>query len=237
MRATVVHEVAPRETAPEPETKPEREAESPPEPLPRTRRLLVVCAHPFDATVTLGGVIAAFADTGTAVQVICMTHDPGPDPDGRRRPVRAGQLLRAARLLGAREATLLEHRAAHLQWNPPEVLATELRSVAGPVDAVLTIDAGAPGSHPDLVRAARAARRVASRLGCPLYAWVPRTWDTDQPPEGVITVTCDRARQRAAIGCHDAPGPRDPAQGPCAEPAGEAADATTDEPQDYLTIR
>jgi LmbE family N-acetylglucosaminyl deacetylase len=236
MRATVVHDVAPRETEPAPETKYESAPE--PELLPRTRRLLVVCAHPFDATVTLGGVIAAFADTGTAVQVICMTHEPGPDPDGRRRPVRAAQLLRAAHLLGAREATLLEHRAAHLQWNPPEVLATELRSVAGPVDAVLTIDADAPGSHPDRGRAARAARRVASRLGCPLYAWVPRTWDTDQPPEGVITVTCDRARQRAAIGCHDAPGPRDPAQGPCAEPLADAADAaTSDEPQDYLTIR
>lgn len=195
-------------------------------PLPETRRLLVVCAHPFDATVTLGGVIAAFADAGTAVQVICLTHDQCAAAGEGRRPVRADELLRAAGLLGAREATLLEHRAAHLQWNPPEVLAAELRSVAGPVDGVLTIDASAPDSHPDLVRAMRAARRVASRLRCPLYAWVPRTWGTDEPPANVLAVSCDRARQRAAIACLDAPRADDP----CTARAG------TDEPRDYLTV-
>ncbi|MEV0890614.1 PIG-L family deacetylase [Promicromonospora sp. NPDC050262] len=195
-------------------------------PLPKTRRLLVVCAHPFDATVTLGGVIAAFADTGTAVQVVCLTHEQCAVAGEGRRPVRAAELLRAAGLLGAREATLLEHRAAQLQWNPPEVLAAELRSVSGPVDGVLTIDASAPGSHPDLVRAMRAARRVAARLRCPLYGWVPRTWGTDELPHGVLAVDCDRARQRAAIACHDAPGPDDP----CTAPAG------ADEPHDYLTV-
>lgn len=196
-----------------------------PLPLPLTRRLLVVCAHPFDATLALGGVIGAFADTGTAVQIVCLTHDPGPDLDACRRKVLATELMRAASLLGAREATLLEHRAAQLQWNPPEVLATELRSVAGPVDAVLTIDASAPGSHPDHVRAMRAARRVAARLGCPLYGWVCRTWDTPDPPDGVLAVACDRARQQAAVACHDAPGPADPVLPLCGS-----------DDQDYLTV-
>ncbi|MFD6446063.1 PIG-L deacetylase family protein [Promicromonospora sp. NPDC060204] len=220
MRPEVVVDIAPHvaRTAAEPA--------HPRSPLPETRRLLVVCAHPFDVTVTLGGVIAAFADTGTAVQVICLTHDQCAAAGEGRRPVRAAELLRAAGLLGAREATLLEHRAAHLQWNPPEVLAAELRSVSGPVDGVLTIDASAPDSHPDLVRAMRAARRVAARLRCPLYAWVPRTWGPDDPPANVLPVDCDRAKQRAAIACHDAPRPDDP----CTAPAG------ADEPRDYLTV-
>lgn len=195
-------------------------------PLPLTRRLLVVCAHPFDATLALGGVIGAFADTGTAVQIVCLTHDPVPDLDTCRREVLAAELLRAAALLGAREATLLEHRAAQLQWNPPEVLATELRSVAGPVDAVLTVDARAPGSHPDHVRAMRAARRVAARLGCPLYGWVRRTWDPADPPEGMVAVACDRARQREAVACHDAPGPADPVLPLCG----------SDDDEDFLTV-
>ena len=124
MRASVVHD-----PAPVPEDRPEPAAGQGPlsSPLSSTRRLLVVCAHPFDATLALGGVIAAFADAGTAVQIVCLTHDPGPDPDACRREVAAAELLRAAALLGAREATLLEHRTAQLQWNPPEVLAAELR--------------------------------------------------------------------------------------------------------------
>ena len=231
MRARVVLDVA---EAPESRTDPDPgtgQVRRPP-PLPRTRRLLVVCAHPFDATLALGGVIAAFADTGTAVQIVCLTHDPGPDPDACRRKVLAAELMRAASLLGAKEATLLEHRAAQLQWNPPEVLAAELRSVAGPVDAVLTIDARAPGSHPDHVRAMRAARRVAARLGCPLYGWVCRTWDTAGPPDDVLTVACDRARQRAAVACHDAPGPDDPIVPLC----GSDGLRGSDDAEDFLTV-
>ena len=233
MRASVVHD-----PAPVPEDRPEPAAGQGPlsSPLSSTRRLLVVCAHPFDATLALGGVIAAFADAGTAVQIVCLTHDPGPDPDACRREVAAAELLRAAALLGAREATLLEHRTAQLQWNPPEVLAAELRSVAGPVDAVLTIDAGAPGSHPDHVRAMRAARRVAARLGCPLYGWVRRTWDTTDPPDGVLAVGCDRTRQRAAVACHGAPAPTDPVVPLRATDAAGAESGGLDEPEDFLTV-
>jgi LmbE family N-acetylglucosaminyl deacetylase len=179
-------------------------------PPPEIRRLLVVCSHPFDATFALGGVIGALARSGTSVRVVCLTHGRQPDEGGRRRPARAAELLDAARQLGVEEAVLLDHRAGHLQWNPPGELAAELRSVAGPVDALLTVDARAPGSHPDHVRAMEAARRAATELGCPLYGWIPRSWAPGRQPEGVIAVDCDRERQRTAISCHGSPPADDP---------------------------
>ncbi|WP_423464448.1 PIG-L deacetylase family protein [Promicromonospora sp. MS192] len=223
MRATTVIDVAPAQG---------RTTTCPP---PESRRLLVVCSHPFDVTHALGGVIAAFAAAGTVVQIVCLTHEPGPDPERRRRPGDAAELLQATRLLGAREAVLLDHGAAHLQWNPPETLACELRSVAGPVDAVLTVDARAPGAHPDLVRAMRAARRVGARLHCPVYGWVPgpeAAAAADVPPllagraDGMIPVDCDRARQRAAIACQGAPGAEDPV----------LSLSGADRPRDLLTV-
>lgn len=179
-----------------------RELTSPPHPPPETRRLLVVCSHPYDATFALGGVIAAFVDAGTTVRVVCLTHGRRPDRGTRRRLVRATELLEAARLLGVEEASLLDHRAGRLRWDHPEALASELRAVAGPVDAVLTVDARAPGSHPDQVLAMRAAQRAAGELRCPLYGWVRRSWAAADQPDDVIPVDCDRERQRAAIALH-----------------------------------
>lgn len=196
-----------------------------PFPPPACRRLVVVCSDPFDATFALGGVIAVWVDAGTNVRIVCLTHGRRPDTGRRRRMTRATELLRAARQLGVEEATLLDHRAGHLQLTPPEALASELRAVAGPVDALLTVDARVPGSHPDHVRAMQTARRAAAELGCPLYGWVPRTWTTGGQPDDVITVDSDRVRQRAAIACHGTPSADDPI----------LALPRLDEPKDFLT--
>ncbi|PUB23436.1 LmbE family N-acetylglucosaminyl deacetylase [Promicromonospora sp. AC04] len=216
MRATVVIDVAPA---------PERAPAEKRLPPPQVRRLLVVCSTPFDVTFALGGVIAAFAAAGTAVQIVCLTHGRRPDPGTRRRLDRATELLQAARLLGAQEATLLDHRAGHLHTNPPETLASELRSVAGPVDAVLTVDAGAPGAHPDHVQAMRAAQHAAATLHCPLYGWT-RPSVAAGATSGTIAVDSDRVRQQAAIACHGTPAADDPVH----------ALVDLGQPRDYLTL-
>ncbi|WP_454853984.1 PIG-L family deacetylase [Promicromonospora soli] len=195
-------------------------------PPPAVRRLLVVCSHPFDATFALGGVIGAFVRAGTHVRIVCLTHGRRPD-DGARRAARATELLDAARRLGVEEVSLLDHRAGHLQGNTPEWLASELRAVAGQVDALLTIDARAPGSHPDHVRAMRTAQHAAAELHCPLYGWVRRTWDAGDEPADVIAVDCDRARQRSAISCHESSPPSD-------DPIRELP--RLDETRDFLTV-
>jgi LmbE family N-acetylglucosaminyl deacetylase len=205
---------------------PARDLTGRPFPPPEARHLLVVCSHPFDATFALGGVVAAFVDAGTHVRIVCLTHGRQPDTGTQRRLVRATELLEAAHLLGVEEATLLGHRAGHIQGNSPEALASELRGVAGPVDAMLTVDARAPGSHPDHVRAMRTAQRAAAELHCPLYGWVRRTWTAGDQPDDVIAVDSDRVRQRAAAACHGMPPADDPIR----------ALPGVDEPRDFLTV-
>lgn len=196
-----------------------------PFPPPACRQLVAVCSDPFDATFALGGVIAAFVDAGTDVRIVCLTHGRRLDTGRRRRMARATELLRAARLLGVEEATLLDHRSGHLQQTPAEALASELRAVAGPVDALLVVDARDPGSHPDHVRTMQTAQRAAAELDCPLYGWVPRTWTPGSQPDDVIPVDSDRVRQRAAIACHGMPSADDPI----------LALPRLDEPRDFLT--
>ncbi len=42
--------------------------------LPKVAELLVVCAHPDEASFGLGGVLGAFVDRGTRVRVLCLIH-------------------------------------------------------------------------------------------------------------------------------------------------------------------
>jgi LmbE family N-acetylglucosaminyl deacetylase len=42
--------------------------------LPRWRSVLAVVAHPDDESFALGAVLSAFADSGTAVWVLCLTQ-------------------------------------------------------------------------------------------------------------------------------------------------------------------
>lgn len=169
--------------------------------VPAVRRLLAVCAHPYDATFALGGVIAAFADAGTTVHIVCLTHGRHTDIEPRRRLDRARDLGRATRHLGAGDVTLLDHPPETLGATSIDELADEIVEAGADADALLTVDATGSGAHPDHVRAMRAANRAAIRLGSTLYAWTLRP---PQPGQGhqVIVVDADRERQRAAIACH-----------------------------------
>ena len=79
--------------------------------------------------------------------------------------------------------SLLDHRAGHLHETSPETLASELRAVAGVVDAVLTVDAHSPDADPDHVRTMLAAQHVAHELRCPLYGWT-----LDHPHDHLLTL-------------------------------------------------
>lgn len=170
-------------------------------PVPAARRLLVVCAHPYDATFALGGVVAAFADAGTSVHIVCLTHGRRTDPMPRRRLERARDLGRAARHLGAEDVTLLDHAPGTLAGASVDQLAAEILGSGHDADALLTVDATGPDAHPEHLRTMRAAYRAAAKQGSALYAWTLRG-----PRSGlarpVLVVDADRERQRAAIACH-----------------------------------
>lgn len=170
-------------------------------PVPPVRRLLAVCAHPYDATFALGGVIAAFAAAGTTVHIVCLTHARRADTTPRRRLDRARDLGAAVRTLGADDVTLLEHRPGTLAGAGLDELADEIADVAGGADALLVVAAAGGGSHPDHIRTLRAAQRAATRLGTVLYGWAPGPGG-GRTGEDIVTVTADRERQRAAIASH-----------------------------------
>ncbi|MBB5788850.1 PIG-L deacetylase family protein [Jiangella mangrovi] len=168
--------------------------------VPAARRLLAVCAHPYDATFALGGVIGAFADAGTSVHVLCLTHGRRPDPSPRRRLERARDLGRAVRHLGAEDVTLMDHAPGTLGTASLDELAREIESAVTAADALLVVDATGGGAHPDHVRTMRAAYRAAATVGSVLYAWTPRP--APRPAGRVLVVDVDRDRQRDAIACH-----------------------------------
>lgn len=170
-------------------------------PVPAVRRMLVVCAHPYDATFALGGVIGAFADAGTSVHILCLTHGRRPDPTPRRRVDRARDLGRAVRRLGAEDVVLLDHAPGTLGAATIDELAAEIREAAAAADALLVVDATGPGAHPDHVRTMRAAYRAATATGAVLYAWTLRPAAHGAGHQGLV-IDADRARQRAAIACH-----------------------------------
>lgn len=170
-------------------------------PVPVVRRLLVVCAHPYDATFALGGVIGAFVDAGTSVHILCLTHGRRPDPSPRRRFERARDLGVAARCLGAKDVTLLSHAPATLAAANIDEITDEVLTAAAGADALLTIDATGPDTHPDHVRAMRAAFRAATKNGSTLYAWTIRPSPGGRGRE-VVVVDVNRRRQRDAIECH-----------------------------------
>ncbi|WP_157987854.1 PIG-L deacetylase family protein [Jiangella endophytica] len=169
--------------------------------MPAVRRLLVVCAHPYDATFALGGVIGAFADAGTSVHLLCLTHGRRPDPTPRRRIDRARDLGRAVRRLGAEDVVLLDHSPGMLGAATTDELAAEIQQAAAAADALLVVDATGRDAHPDHVRTMRAAYRAAAATGAVLYAWTLRPAEPGTARQELM-VDADRERQRAAIACH-----------------------------------
>lgn len=170
-------------------------------PVPAVRTLVAVCAHPYDATFALGGVIAAFADAGTSVHILCLTHGRTPDLRPRRRLDRARDLGRATRHLGADDVTLLDHAPGTLARAGLDELAEEILAASPDADAILTVDATGAEAHPDHVRAMRAAYRAAAKQGSTLYAWTVRPGQAFRGHQ-VLVVDADRERQRAATACH-----------------------------------
>ena len=81
-------------------------------PAPRDlhgRSLLAVFAHPDDESLACGGLLAWCAHLGADVSLLCMTHgEHGPGGEDVRR-TRRRELEAAARALGLRAVTLLDH--------------------------------------------------------------------------------------------------------------------------------
>lgn len=94
-------------------------------------RLLCVLAHPDDAAMALGGLLARYADEGVAIELVCVTRGerewsgardahPGVEALG---DLREAELRAAADELGIRQVTVLGYVERALEGISPAVIA------------------------------------------------------------------------------------------------------------------
>jgi LmbE family N-acetylglucosaminyl deacetylase len=97
-------------------------------------RLMCVLAHPDDAAMTLGGLLARYAAEGVGTSLVIATRGerewsgdrdsyPGPEAVGR---LREAELGRAAAELGLRDVTLLDERERELDQAEPTAIVARI---------------------------------------------------------------------------------------------------------------
>lgn len=188
--------------------------------LPAWRRVIVVVAHPDDESFGLGAILAALADHGSDVDVLCFTRGEASTlhgVDGDLAEIRAKELADAADALGVRRVELLGYPDGGLSNVELDVLVERIDHFADdePVDGLVVFDPSGITGHPDHQQATRAAMTFASARGLPVLGWtIPESVAAvlnDEfgagfvgHPESAIdlVIAVDRERQRQAIDCH-----------------------------------
>lgn len=178
----------------------------------RGRSLLAVFAHPDDEAITCGGLLAWCAHLGVEVSLLCLTHGEhgqsgenggnGEREHGALRHASAGddlartrrrELECAARELGVKNTTLLEHEDGMLPWLDDARLQGD---IAGEIrrrtpDTVITFDADGAYGHPDHVAVHERTTAVVATLG----AAAPALYYVTMPP-GAMRAVADHAARK-----------------------------------------
>ena len=188
--------------------------------LPAWHSVLAVVAHPDDESFALGAVLAAFAETGARVSVLCLTRGEASTLHGVAgdlTELRADELTAAAAALGLDNVELLTYPDGRLPEVDLDQLAGHVVTTARGVDAdgLIGFDLTGVTGHPDHAHATAAAIRAADTLDLPVLGWtVPDTvaqrlreehgaMFDGYPETGIdLVVTVDRALQLEAVGCH-----------------------------------
>ena len=168
----------------------------------RGRSLLAVFAHPDDESLACGGLLAWCAHLGADVSLLCMTHgEHGPGTEDVRR-TRRRELEAAARALGLRAVTLLDHEDGMLPWLPAAALrsAVEREIRARRPEVLVTFDADGLYWHPDHVAVHEAATAAVAKLG----GAAPALYYVTMPP-GSMRAVADHAAAAAPRGAANTP--------------------------------
>jgi N-acetylglucosamine malate deacetylase 2 len=188
--------------------------------LPPWRSVLAVVAHPDDESFALGAVLAAFAETGAQVSVLCLTRGEASTlhgVEGDLTELRADELTAAAAALGLHNVVLLAYPDGRLPEVDVDQLAAQVVSTAQEVDAdgIIGFDLTGVTGHRDHTHATAAAIRAAATLGLAVLGWtVPDTvaeklrdehgapFEGHAETEVDLVVTVDGSLQLKAVGCH-----------------------------------
>jgi N-acetylglucosamine malate deacetylase 2 len=188
--------------------------------LPPWRSVLAVVAHPDDESFALGAVLAAFAEAGAQVSVLCLTRGEASTLHGvvgDLTELRADELTAAAAALGLHDVVLLAHPDGRLPEVDVDQLAAQVVSTAHEVDAdgIIGFDLTGVTGHRDHAHATAAAIRAGDTLDLAVLGWtVPDTvaeklrdehgapFEGHAETEVDLVVTVDRSLQLKAVGCH-----------------------------------
>ena len=179
---------------------------------------LAVVAHPDDESFGLGAVLAALADAGVPVRVLCLTHGEastlGAAATVDLGEVREAELAAAASVLGVDGVALRDLPDGELAATPPGRLDVLVERHRGDAGLLVVFEPSGVTGHPDHRAATAAAHRVAARHGLAVLEWgvapdVAATLNEElgtafvpfEAP-GATDVPVDRSPQLAAIACH-----------------------------------
>jgi LmbE family N-acetylglucosaminyl deacetylase len=174
------------------------------------RSILAVFAHPDDESLSCGGLLAACAERGAHVSLLCMTRGEagpstpatghGPDTLASRR---MAEIRAASTTLGIHDVTVLDHEDGMLPWTDTERLERDIRAAIdrGRPDVVVTFGADGLYWHPDHIA-------VHERTTAVIHAMqdaAPALYYVTMPP-GSMRAVFDRATSHARL--QGVPGPR-----------------------------
>lgn len=185
-----------------------------------TLRLMCILAHPDDESLGTGGILARYAAEGIATSLICATRgergwtgpesgNPGLKALGR---IREMELVRAAQVLGLRQAHLLNFTDGDLDQADPGVIVPQIAAHVRRIrpHVVVTFDPMGAYGHPDHIAICQfthsalvlAADSCANLDGIPhqvlkLYYLVEtrEEWETYQSIFGEIRMGVDGAER------------------------------------------
>ena len=175
---------------------------------PRERSLLAIFAHPDDESLASGGLLAACADAGVRVSLVCATRGEAGPADGTRdelATVRTRELHAAATVLGVTEVVLLGHRDGYLQSEDGPALETDINATLQRIrpDVVVTFGEDGLYWHPDHVAVHERTTAAVVALG----AGAPALYYVTMPP-GQMRAVLDAATAAAARQRPETPAPR-----------------------------
>ncbi len=179
--------------------------------------VLAVVAHPDDESFGLGALLSTLVEAGREVRLVCLTRGEASTlgASDNLADVRRAELALAAACLGVREVALEDFPDGGLTGVSPEVLDEAVERRLGEARLVVAFEPGGVTGHPDHRAATETAHRIAARHRLPVLEWgVAPEVATALRAEvgaqfvvldgaGVADVCVDRARQLAALVCHE----------------------------------